>query len=248
MAIKESTRVWETSKQEETSLLILLAIADSANEQGHAFPGREHLAKYARCDIATVSRLTTRIEADDELYVKRRPGRGNHYMVLAGLPDEQKQARRAMLDALFPVPVGSDQTSLPTKGGSGDLGTTGTGDQDITTGRSEVVPGGDPDPLIEPSVDPLMEFDSEIQRIWDTAHNELQLQISREAFDSWLRHARLVGYEEGRYTIGVLNIYAREWLEHRLKTVVVRTLSYTAGEPVEVEFVVWNPSSEEMKS
>jgi hypothetical protein len=91
-------------------------------------------------------------------------------------------------------------------------------------------------------------IDPEIQRIWESAHDQLQLQIPREAFDSWLRHARLVGYEEGRYTIGVLNIYAREWLEHRLKTVVVRTLSYTAGEPVEVEFVVWNPSSEEMKS
>lgn len=74
--------------------------------------------------------------------------------------------------------------------------------------------------------------------IWQTAIGELQLQIPREAFNTWLRDARLITQESGTYVIGVPNIYAREWLEHRLKKVIVRTLSHIAGRGVEVRFIV----------
>ncbi len=74
--------------------------------------------------------------------------------------------------------------------------------------------------------------------IWQTAYGELQLQIPREAFDTWLRTARLIAHEDGTFIIGVHNIYAREWLEHRLKKVIVRTLSQVAQRVVEVRFVV----------
>jgi chromosomal replication initiator protein len=75
--------------------------------------------------------------------------------------------------------------------------------------------------------------------IWQTAYGELQLQMPREAFDTWLRNARLLASEDGTFIIGVHNIYAREWLEHRLKKVIVRALSQIAGRSVEVRFVIW---------
>ncbi len=81
--------------------------------------------------------------------------------------------------------------------------------------------------------------------IWQTAYGELQLQLPREAFDTWLRSARLIAHEDGTYIIGVRNIYAREWLEHRLKKVIVRTLGQVAGRSVEVSFVVWAGDPEE---
>jgi chromosomal replication initiator protein len=75
--------------------------------------------------------------------------------------------------------------------------------------------------------------------IWQTAYGELQLQMPRETFDTWLRNARLIAHEDGTYVLGVQNIYAREWLEHRLKKPIVRTLSHVAGRSVEVRFVLW---------
>ena len=75
--------------------------------------------------------------------------------------------------------------------------------------------------------------------IWQTAYGELQLQMPRETFDTWLRQARLVDYQAGIYTIGVQNSYAQEWLEHRLRKVVERTLSQVAESAVEVRFVVY---------
>lgn len=74
--------------------------------------------------------------------------------------------------------------------------------------------------------------------VWQTAYGELQLQLPRETFDTWLRNARLVAHEDGTFIIGVGNIYAREWLEQRLKKVVVRTLGRIAGRSVEVRFVL----------
>jgi chromosomal replication initiator protein len=74
--------------------------------------------------------------------------------------------------------------------------------------------------------------------VWRTAHGELQLQLPRETFDTWLRNAHLIAHEDGTFVIGVHNIYAREWLEHRLKKVIVRTLSRITQQTVEVRFIV----------
>lgn len=115
MAISETTRVWEHSKQEGTALLILLAIADSANEWGHAWPGRQRLAKYARCDVATVSRLIAAMELDGELYAIRLKGRGNHYCVLAGLSADEKADRQKRIKQAIGT---SDEKSLLKRKGS----------------------------------------------------------------------------------------------------------------------------------
>lgn len=76
--------------------------------------------------------------------------------------------------------------------------------------------------------------------IWQTVCGELQLQLPRETFDTWLRHARLVDYDPATttYTVGVQNTYAQEWLEHRLRNMIKRTLSQVAESTVEVHFVV----------
>lgn len=88
----------------------------------------------------------------------------------------------------------------------------------------------------------MLERSQSPAEIWQTAHGELQLQLPRETYDTWLRNARLIAHEDGTYIIGVHNIYAREWLEHRLKKVIVRTLGRIAQRTVEVRFVVASES------
>lgn len=86
--------------------------------------------------------------------------------------------------------------------------------------------------------------------IWQTTLGELELQMPREAFNTWLRGARLLAQEDGTYVIGVHNTYARDWLEQRLRKVILRTLSHIAGRSVEVRFVVWTgePEREDLRS
>ncbi|HSH03573.1 MAG TPA: DnaA N-terminal domain-containing protein [Anaerolineae bacterium] len=74
-------------------------------------------------------------------------------------------------------------------------------------------------------------------RIWQTALDELALQMTQATFNSWLADSRLVGAVEGVYTVLVRNEYAKDWLENRFKAMILRTLRVVAGGRVEVAFV-----------
>ena len=75
-------------------------------------------------------------------------------------------------------------------------------------------------------------------RIWQTALGELQLELTRATFETWLRNSHLVSCEDGVFVIGVANTYARDWLESRLRSVVERVLARLTGQPARVRFVV----------
>lgn len=87
-------------------------------------------------------------------------------------------------------------------------------------------------------IDEQMMGDSLDFGVWQTALYELQLQLPRETFDTWLRNARLLAVNGDCWLIGVHNVYAREWLDQRLKKVIERTLSRLVGEKVDVQFEV----------
>ena len=75
-------------------------------------------------------------------------------------------------------------------------------------------------------------------QVWQAALGELQLQLTRSTFDTWLRGTSLLSHEEGLFVIGVENAYAKDWLEHQLSSTVKRALAGIAGTAVDVEFVV----------
>lgn len=77
--------VWDQSPTSGTELLLLLAIADFADDSGgHAYPSKHTLAEKTRLDPSTVRRLVKRLEDAGHLHVQRSTGRGraNVYTVL----------------------------------------------------------------------------------------------------------------------------------------------------------------------
>lgn len=80
---------------------------------------------------------------------------------------------------------------------------------------------------------------------WQAAYGELQIQLPREAFDTWLRGASYVAYEDGMFIIGVPNAYARDWLQQRLKRVITETLERISERTIEVRFVIRKPAAEQ---
>ncbi len=85
----------------------------------------------------------------------------------------------------------------------------------------------------------------DVNRIWQAALGELQLELTRATFETWLRNSRLVACEDGVFVIGVANSYARDWLESRLRAVVTRVLTRLTGRTASVRFVVWEEQREE---
>jgi chromosomal replication initiator protein len=76
--------------------------------------------------------------------------------------------------------------------------------------------------------------------IWQAALGELQLEMTRATFDTWVKPTSLMSFEDGRFAIAVPNAYAQEWLQNRLLSTVKRVLTGITGRSVEVKFVVWN--------
>ncbi|MCA9982836.1 MAG: chromosomal replication initiator protein DnaA [Anaerolineales bacterium] len=75
---------------------------------------------------------------------------------------------------------------------------------------------------------------------WKAALGELEMQMTRATFNTWLKDAHLLRVEDESYVIGVRNDYARDWLSNRLNDTIHRTLSTVVGNPVKIDYVVSN--------
>ncbi len=81
--------------------------------------------------------------------------------------------------------------------------------------------------------------------LWEAALGQLQLQVTRANFDTWLRESRGLSFEDGRFTIVVPSDFVAEWLANRLQDVIAKTLAGIVGQPVAVAFQVDCASEEQ---
>lgn len=79
---------------------------------------------------------------------------------------------------------------------------------------------------------------SSTKEIWDATLGELQLQLSRANYDTWLKQTVGVTFQDGLFTVGAPTAFATEWLERRLYTLIRKTVMGITGQDVEVKFVV----------
>ncbi len=77
------------------------------------------------------------------------------------------------------------------------------------------------------------------EQAWLAAQGQLQLEMPKAAYDTWVRDAQYFSYEDGMFVISVQNAYARDWLESRLSSTVVRILTGMMNHSVAVRFIVW---------
>jgi len=87
VSVRWSDAVWRESKAEGRTLLVLLALADHANDQGVSWPTLRGLAEKARCTRQTVISAITWAETHRELLVDRGGGR-NHRNRYSLFPDK----------------------------------------------------------------------------------------------------------------------------------------------------------------
>jgi hypothetical protein len=101
-------RVWEASRQSVGALLVLLAIADFADDDGIAYPSIGTLARKARLSPRQVQRVIADLVAASELIVQPGGGRqGSHlFRVAVGREEGKTQVPRQNVtpDNLSPPP------------------------------------------------------------------------------------------------------------------------------------------------
>ena len=75
---------------------------------------------------------------------------------------------------------------------------------------------------------------------WKATLGELELQMTKAVFNTWLKGAELVAVDQNqsKYTVSVQTAYARDFLQNRLQDTVKRTLSSVTNSTTDVEFIV----------
>ncbi|HXD09967.1 MAG TPA: chromosomal replication initiator protein DnaA [Anaerolineales bacterium] len=76
------------------------------------------------------------------------------------------------------------------------------------------------------------------EQAWQSVLGQLQMEMPRASFDTWVRDTKPVSYQDGTLTVGVGNAYARDWLENRLASTVNRLLVGIMNSTVDVNFIV----------
>lgn len=79
------------------------------------------------------------------------------------------------------------------------------------------------------------------KEVWEAALGDLQLQISRTNYDTWLRDTTGLSLDVDSFTIGVSSPFAVEYLEQRLASIIQKTLIRITGKELELVFQIQQP-------
>ncbi len=76
------------------------------------------------------------------------------------------------------------------------------------------------------------------EQAWQATLGQLQMDMSKAAYDTWVKNSRMINSQEGQFTVGVPNAYARDWLETRMTITINRVLTGIMNRPQTVKFIV----------
>jgi chromosomal replication initiator protein len=82
---------------------------------------------------------------------------------------------------------------------------------------------------------------------WRVALPELELQMTRATFATWIKPLQPLSFRAGTLTLAAPNGYIRDWMERRLHAPVVRTVSGILGQDTQVSFVLSADSETETR-
>ena len=113
MSIKVSTAVWESSTHKSGDLLLLLAIADHAHDDGTAWPGIARLARMTRLSERHVRRCLTALQRTGEVHVMpgHSPAGGTLYRINLGILTDRD--RTAAPTTVTPASITTDVGVVP---------------------------------------------------------------------------------------------------------------------------------------
>lgn len=79
--------------------------------------------------------------------------------------------------------------------------------------------------------------------LWETALGELQIQVSKQNYRTWLARTTGLSYQDRQFTVGVPNTFVAEYLDKKQRSLIEKTLIGLTGSEVEVVFDVDNNRS-----
>ena len=100
--------------------------------------------------------------------------------------------------------------------------------------------------------------DLSTREVWRAVLGELELQLPRPTFETWLKQTEGISSNDGSFVVEVPTPFAVAWLERRMYQTIQRTVERVTQRPLEVQFqvktgesmprrgtAVWDPEDQE---
>ncbi len=117
MSLIAMNRIWDKSQATGTPLVVLLALADRADEDGICWPGVDWIAERARLQPRQARNVLRSLEASGEMITVNQRGRNqtNRYLITSGLDSDQIAAIVARRPDVFPSGCPQETGNFDTK-------------------------------------------------------------------------------------------------------------------------------------
>jgi chromosomal replication initiator protein len=76
------------------------------------------------------------------------------------------------------------------------------------------------------------------REVWRAALGELQLQLDRPIFETWLKQTEGVNFDNSRFVVAVPTPFAIAWLERRMYQNIQKTVEKVTGHILDIQFQV----------
>jgi len=87
----------------------------------------------------------------------------------------------------------------------------------------------------------------EAKQAWKAVLGQLQMELPKPTFDTWVKGSSYTSHQENVFIISVQNAYARDWLESRLTVTAEKMLSGIMNAPPAIRFVIQSRPEIEVK-
>jgi chromosomal replication initiator protein len=91
----------------------------------------------------------------------------------------------------------------------------------------------------------MSDLRDEPERLWEKVLAALKPNLSKPAFDSWLKNTKALAFADSLLLVGVPSEFARDWLQTRLYPLIQNSLRGVRPEEIEIEFQVVPPAQKE---
>lgn len=75
-------------------------------------------------------------------------------------------------------------------------------------------------------------------KVWGTAKAQLQMELSKAVFDTWLKEIEVIEFGDDALVLGAANEYAADWLNDRMRGKIERIITGILGREILVHFMV----------
>lgn len=76
------------------------------------------------------------------------------------------------------------------------------------------------------------------QQVWEVSLGQIQLQVPRSSYDTWLKGTYGLTLEGDSLTIAVPSTFAAEWLQRRMYQLIQQAVTEVAARPLQIHFQI----------